>query len=177
MFVSGHNLAMTDNDPDYPALEVANFILGGGTLSSRLGNRVRQTEGLSYGVASIFSADPKDKSGRLYMYAICNPVNIDKVEKVITEELDKLLKEGVSETELAEAKKAWLERRKVQRAADATLASQLETGLFLDRTFAWHAELEKKVSGLTLASINEAIRRHFQPKKLVIVRAGDFKKK
>src|SRR5262249_1265932 len=124
MYVAGHNLAMTDADPDYPALEVANFILGAGTLSSRLGNRIRQKEGLSYGVQSIFSADPKDKAGRLYMYAICNPTNVEKVDKAMAEEVEKLLKDGVTQAELDEAKKSWLERRKVQRATDAALAFQ-----------------------------------------------------
>src|SRR5262249_5775892 len=63
VYAAGHKLAMTDSDPDYAALDVANFLFGGGTLSSRLGNRVRQKEGLSYGVASGFNADGKDKNG------------------------------------------------------------------------------------------------------------------
>jgi zinc protease len=177
MYLASHNLAITDSDPDYPALEIANFVLGGGTLSSRLGNRVRQKEGLSYGVGSMFSADAKDKAGRIMMFAICNPLNMEKVEKAIAEELDKLLGDGISEAELGEAKKAWLAGRQRQRADDAALAGQLEAGLFLDRTFAWHAELEKKVAALKLDDVNAALRRHFQPKKLVIAEAGDFKKK
>ena len=176
MYVAGHNLAINDADPDYAALEVGNFILGGGTLSSRLGNRVRQKEGLSYGVASVFNADSKDKSGRLFMYAITNPVNIDKVDKAIAEELEKLLKDGVSQTELDDATKSWLERRKVQRSTDAALASQLDSGLFLDRTFGWHADLEKKVGALKVAEVNAALKKNFVPKKLVIIQAGDFKK-
>ncbi|OAI44807.1 pseudouridine synthase [Planctomycetaceae bacterium SCGC AG-212-F19] len=177
MYVAGHNLAMTDADPDYAALEVANFILGGGTLSSRLGNRVRQKEGLSYGVQSIFSADPKDKAGRVYMYAICNPANVEKVDKAMAEEVEKLIKDGVTATELDEATKSWLERRKVQRSTDGALAGLLDAGLFLDRTFAWHADLEKKVGGLTVADVNAAIRKHVAPKSLIIISAGDFKKK
>jgi len=176
MYVAGHNLGIDDADPDYPALEVGNFILGGGTLSSRLGNRVRQKDGLSYGVASIFSADPKDKSGRLYMYAICNPINAEKVDKAIAEELEKLLKEGVTQAELADATKSWLERRKVQRSTDAALANQLDSGLFLGRTFAWHADLEKRVAGLKVDEVNAALKKNFVPKKLVIIQAGDFKK-
>jgi len=176
MYVSGHMLAMTDNDPDYPALEVANFILGGGTLSSRLGNRVRQKEGLSYGVRSTFGADAKDKAGRFSMYAICAPENMEKVDKVIAEEIEKFLKDGVTAAELTEAKKSFLEARKVQRSTDASVAHQLGDGLEEDRTFAWHADLEKKIAGLTPDAVNAAIRKHLQPKKLVIVKAGDFKK-
>jgi zinc protease len=177
MYVAGHNLAITDADPDYAALEIANFLLGGGTLSSRLGNRVRQKEGLSYGVASMFNADAKDKAGRLFMYAICNPANMPKVEAVMVEELQKLLLEGVSQAELDEAKKSWLSARHRQRSSDGALAGQLESGLFLDRTFAWHADLEKKVAGLTVPEVNAAMRKQFLPGKLVIIEAGDFKKK
>src|SRR5262249_43970752 len=81
VFVAGHSVAMKDSDPDYPALTIGNFLFGGGTLSSRLGNRVRQKEGLSYGVGSQFAADSKDPAARLFMFAICNPTNMTKVDK------------------------------------------------------------------------------------------------
>ena len=63
---------MKDNDEMYPALTIGNFILGGGTLSSRLGDRVRQQEGLSYGIRSISSAHPIDDRGSMMIYAITN---------------------------------------------------------------------------------------------------------
>src|SRR5205823_8229534 len=129
-----HSLAMTDTDPDYPALEIGNYVLGGGPLSSRLANRVRQKEGLSYGVGSGFRADSRDKSARLSLFAICNPKNIDKVDQAIADEFAKLLKDGVGDKELAEAKKSYLEAEKVQRANDATLTRMLAGDLFDDRT-------------------------------------------
>ena len=52
VYVAGMTFPMKDDDPDYPALVMGNYILGGGSLSSRLGDRVRQKEGLSYGVGS-----------------------------------------------------------------------------------------------------------------------------
>src|SRR6202035_2262484 len=64
VYLAGLMLPLTDSDPDNVALEVANFLSGGGSLSSRLGNRVRQKEGLSYGVASLFGADARDRSAR-----------------------------------------------------------------------------------------------------------------
>ena len=91
------------------ALRLANFIFGEAALASRLSNRVRGTEGLSYTVNARLAISPQDKDASFTMFAICNPTNIDKVEKAIKEELAKMHKEGVSETELAEAKKAYLE--------------------------------------------------------------------
>ena len=66
---------MKDDDPDYPALVMGNFILGGGSLSSRLADRVRQKEGLSYGVGSFISTDAFDPRSSLTLFAISNPKN------------------------------------------------------------------------------------------------------
>src|SRR5581483_3165464 len=96
-FFASHTLAMNDQDPDFAALEIANYLFGGGPLSSRLANRVRQQEGLSYGIASQFSADAKDKMASIMLFAICNPTNIDKLDKAIAEETARLLKDGVAE--------------------------------------------------------------------------------
>ena len=177
VYLAGLMLAMTDSDPDNAALEVGSYIFGGGALSSRLGNRVRQKEGLSYGVGSMFGADSQDKSGRFMMFAIYNPVNKEKVDAAIADELAKLIKEGVTETELSEAKKAYLATKKQQRSSDGLLASLLGQELSAGRTFAYYADLEKKVEALTVAQVNDAIRKNIDPKRLVIVQAGDFKKK
>src|SRR5205085_8243512 len=48
VFAAGLAFPLTEADPEYAALRLGNFLLGGGTLSSRLGNRIRQKEGLSY---------------------------------------------------------------------------------------------------------------------------------
>jgi zinc protease len=176
VYVAGHVLAMDDRDPDYAALEVGNFIFGGGSLASRLGNRVRQKEGLSYGVGSQFSANVLDKFGRFAVFAICNPQNIDKVDHAITEELQKFIKEGVTDAELTEAKKAFLQHLQVQRANDSHLVGTLGDGLFTGRTFAYYADMEKKIGELTVPQVNEAVRKHWSPNRFVVVRGGDFKK-
>jgi zinc protease len=110
------------------------------------------------------------------MAAICNPANIDKVESAIADELDKLLKDGIGATELAEAKLAYLEQLKVDRANDGYLAAALADELFNGRTFVYYADLEQKVARLTLQEVNAAIRKHIAPRKLIIIHAGDFKK-
>ena len=99
------------------------------------------------------------------------------MDKAVAEELERLLKDGVTEKELSESKKAYLEHRQVQRDSDAALASGLMGELLAGRTFAYEVELEKKIAALTVDDVNAALRKHWQPKKLVIVRAGDFKKK
>ena len=58
-YQAGLTIEMSDRDLDYAALLIGDYILGGGSLSSRLGDRVRQKEGLSYGVGSFINARSK----------------------------------------------------------------------------------------------------------------------
>src|ERR1019366_5149011 len=125
LFLAGQNLAIRDDDPDYPALVVGNYILGGGTLYSRLGNRIRQKEGLSYGVSSFVNASSLDKAGSFTTYAIYAPQNAQKLEIAFKEEVDKAIREGFTPEEVAEAKKGLLEERKLARAEDRGLARTL----------------------------------------------------
>ncbi len=149
VYLAGLTFPMTDADPDDPALEVADFVFGSGTLSSRLGVRVRQKEGLSYGVRSQFSADSLDPSAHFQIYAICNPKNIDKVDASVLDETEKLRKEGAGVKEVEEAKKAYLAAQKVARGSDGAVASELKQLLYAGRTFEYEIDLEKKIDALT----------------------------
>src|SRR5262249_27665326 len=145
VYLAGMMLDINDENTDFPALEIANFILGGGSLSNRLTNRLRQKEGLCYAVGSNFIADPRDPAARFGVGATCNPNNMEKVDRAIHEELAHLVDNGVSSEELSEAKKSYLEDRSVARAADSSIAFTLADELFNGRTFAYYADLEKKV--------------------------------
>ena len=87
-------LKIRDDDPQYPALEVGNEILGGGVLNSRLATRIRQKDGLSYGVGSQVHADSLDPVGSFSIFAISAPQNTAKVESDAKEELAKVLARG-----------------------------------------------------------------------------------
>ena len=66
IYLAGLSVPIKDDNPDYPALLVGNFILGGGGLSSRIADRLRQKGGLSYTAMSMFAASPLDPRGRLH---------------------------------------------------------------------------------------------------------------
>jgi zinc protease len=176
-YVAGLMLSMTDTDPDYPALEIGNYLFGAAPLASRLSIRIRGKEGLSYGVGSQYRADSQDKSAMFMMFAICNPKNMDKVNASVHDEVGKLLKDGIEAKELAEAKKAYLEGMKQSRASDPQLANALQHGLHVGRALDYYADLEKKIDALTPEQVTAAFRKHLDAKKLVIVEAGDFKAK
>jgi zinc protease len=173
-YVAGLAFPLKESDTDYAAVVIGNYVLGGGALSSRLGDRVRQKEGLSYGVGSQISSDALDARSSLTIYAICNPQNIEKVNTAIDEELTRLLADGVTAAELARAKQGYLQQQQVARTNDSTLTAMLCENLFVDRTMEFYAELEKRITALMPEQVHEALRKYIDPKRLVIVDAGDF---
>jgi zinc protease len=176
VFLAGLAFPLKETDPDYAALRLGNFMFGGNTLTSRLGNRIRQKEGLSYGVTSSFSADPRDPVAGFTVNAITNPLNIDRVEQAVAEELTEFLSQGPAPAELSDAQKAYLQGEKVGRTRDAALAGQIAGNLHLGRTFAHAKELDERIASLTPQDVKNAFRKFIDPKKLVIIRAGDFQK-
>ena len=176
MMVAGVNIPLRDDDPDYPALVLGNYILGGGFLNSRLAVRIRQKEGISYGVGSQLSANPLDKTGMFMTYAIYNPENAEKLEKVFREEMDRAVKDGFTAEEITAARSGLLQSRMVSRAQDAGLSGTLNSYLYLNRTMAWDADFEKKMESLTPEQVNAALKKHIDPSKISIIKAGDFAK-
>jgi zinc protease len=173
-FAAAQNLEMRDDEPDYPAMVLGNYLLGGGFISSRLGVRVRQKEGLSYSIGSQLAVSSLDRAARFSVQAISAPQNTGKVEHAVREELERALKEGFTAEEVKAAKAGWLQSRQVGRASDGELSTKLASDEFLGRTLSWDASLEDRVRALTPDSILTALRRHIDPARLSIVKAGDF---
>jgi len=176
VFMAGLRLNLRDDDPDYPALVLGNYMLGGGVLNSRLATRIRQKAGLSYGVFSSLSAAPLDKNGQFTANAIYAPQNAAKLEAAFKEEIARALKDGFTPEEVAAAKSGYLQSQQLSRSQDQELVGRLLTYRFLNRSFAWDAEFEKKVAALTPDQILDAMRRHIDPSKFTIMKAGDFAK-
>lgn len=176
IFLAAHVLAMRDDDPVYPAAELGNYVLGG-NFNSRLVDRLRQKDGLCYGAGSSLNVSSQDKYGNFIVYGICNPENIDKVDKGALEEVARLIKKGVDAGEMKTAQKGYIEEQQVGRSRDADLAAMLNGLTHVGRTFQYYADFEKKISNLSQEEVNRAIAAVVHPDRLVIVRAGDFSKK
>ena len=100
-----------------------------------------------------------------------------RLEICVQEELARLLRDGITADELNKARGGYLESLKVSRASDTAIAASLANYRHLGRTMAWQTDFEKKVNALTPDTVNAALRKHLDPKKLVIVAAGDFEAK
>jgi zinc protease len=176
VFVAGQTMKMTDEDPDYPAMVLANYMFGSSGLGTRLSRRIRDKEGLSYVVQSQMSVPTKDDGGVFAAIALSAPQNTPKVEASFRDELAKTMKEGFSADEVAAAKKAWMQERTIGRSQDVALVGLLGNRARFDRTLEFDKTLEAKVNALTADQVNEAFRKHVDPNALVVVKAGDFKK-
>jgi zinc protease len=173
-FMGGTAFPMRDDHPDHPALVLAGFMMGGGFLNSRLAVRLRQQEGISYGVGASIAASPLDERGTFTTFAIYAPENADRLVAAFREEVEKALRDGFTAEEVDAAKRGWMQQRDVGRATDAQLVFTIHNGLFLGRTLFEDAELEAAVRALTPDQIRDAMRRHIDPEEITIVRAGDF---
>jgi zinc protease len=176
-YLAGLSIPMKDDHPDYPAVLAGNFILGGGGLSSRLADRLRQKGGLSYMSMSMFQASSWDARADMLILAIYNPKNRDKVVTGVGEELERLVQGGVTAAELDRAKTGYLQQQSVLRTNDTMLATLIANNLFIGRSFKFQADLEQKIKELTPEVVNAALRKHLDPKRLSTITAGDFNKK
>lgn len=174
------NLSLNENDADYPALVVANSVLGGGSLDSRLGARLRQKDGLTYSVGSSIVPDSgpegRDDAGMLSIRTIAAPENVDRLEAALREELARFVRDGITAEELKTAVNDLLTRRRQGRASDGTVAGMLSRNLYMNRSMAWTEAFDAKLAALTVDEVNAAIRKHIKPEALSLFAAGDFAK-
>src|SRR5258708_36664035 len=98
MLGAGMTPDMNDTDGDYPAMLFANTMIGGGSRS-RLWLRIREKEGLSYAVQSVFIASPVDRFGQFLNIAVCNPQNMAKVESAFKDEISQIVTAGFPPSE------------------------------------------------------------------------------
>jgi zinc protease len=172
-FLAGLPLALQDTHPEYVPLQLANRVLGGG-VKSRLLDRLRQKDGLSYGAGSQLSASTFEPSGMWVLYAIYAPQNLGKLKAGVQEELAKFVNDGITAEELADAKKGWQEERKISRAEDRALAANHVAHTSANRTMAYTEKIDAQIEATTLEEVNAAIRKTLDPSKFLNVYAGDF---
>ena len=123
------------------------------------------------------SAQSLDRSGSFQAYGILAPQNADRFVQAYVEEMAKVRNEGFSAAEVDAAKSGYLQARSQGRANDDELVGTLVNRRFAGRTLVTFDEAyEKAVQALTPALINSAVKKHLDPAKTIMVRAGDFAK-
>ena len=168
------DFSLRDDDADTPALYVANNIFGSSSgLSSRLMDRLRQKEGLSYSATSSLSMGSRTRLSTWSMTAMVAPQNAASAEAAFLDELRRAQRDGFTAQEVAEAKKGILESRAVSRSQDSAVASRWKSYLDLGRNWQFSQDFEARVMALTPGEVNAAFRKYIDPKQLTLVVAGD----
>ncbi len=169
---SGLMVQMNDSAADYPALLLAANTLGGGA-SGRLFRILRDKLGLTYGAYAGLNADAKSERAILMTQVILAPQNAGKVEAGLQGELERFA--ALTQEELDQTRKEMLQNRFQSRANDGELVVQLAGLATSDRTLEWEGKLDEALKAVSVEQASAAVKKHVDPARLVLVKAGDFK--
>lgn len=177
-FIRGRiDFPLRDDDPDAPALVLANDMFGGGAgLSNRMIERLRQKDGISYGASTSLTLGSRDRVASWTLAALTAPQNAIKAEQGIREEIERARRDGFTAKELDDAKKGTLQERATNRSQDGVLAGAWTANMDLGRTFAFSKQFEDRLRAATLNQVNAAFRKYIEPARITFVIAGDAKK-
>ena len=164
------DLARTD--PDFLACSLANAALGQSSLTSRLGVRVRDTEGLTYGIHSSFSAT--HVAGPFTVSLTVKPDSREAALAATLDELRKYVAGGMTDKELAEEKSSRIGRFKVDLGSNAGIAQALDAAIYYGFGVSYLDEFPGKIAAITREQADAAFARRVDPDAFTIVSAGTF---
>jgi zinc protease len=159
--------AMSRTDPDYFALLVGNYTLGGGGFVSRLMKEVREKRGYAYSVYSYFA--PRVLAGPFQIGLQTKREQAQDALKVVDEVLTKFLAEGPTVQELAAAKKNLIDGQALRIDSNAKLLGYLSLIGFYGLPLDYLDQFPRKVAAVTRDDVKAAFRRHVKPEHLVTV--------
>ncbi|MES1219378.1 MAG: pitrilysin family protein [Bacteroidota bacterium] len=172
------NIPLKQGDPEFVALDMANEMLGGGAfLSSRIPQRLRESEGMSYGAGSYLSFNYKYPAASWGVYAIFNPLYKNRLDSALHEEINKALQGGFKEEEYKKSLASWLQQRKTELGFDQSLSSRIASYMNQGKDLNFYSDYEEMAKKITLEQVNAALRKYISNDKITLIYAGDFEKK
>ncbi len=172
-YISLGHLGVEDTNPDYYAVQVMNFILGGGSFSSRITTKVRSNEGLSYNQGSRF-AYRWGFPGTFAGYVQTKSATVGYAISLILDELNRIRKEPVSEAEMETAVNYYLESFadsfQTPQATMTSFANLEMTGKPMD----YYKTYRDRVKAVTKAKVQEVAQKYIHPDKAAIMIVGDW---
>ncbi|MGB6300131.1 MAG: pitrilysin family protein [Rivularia sp. (in: cyanobacteria)] len=162
--------AIDRQDPRYYAAKVLNHILGGDTLSSRLGSQIRDRLGLTYGIYSNLLAGRN--SGTFLIEMQTSPEDTTKAIASTRQLLEELHKQGVTAVEVENAKRNLTGNYNVSLASPDELTYRIIRNNVLGLNTEELRSFTEKIDAVTLEQVNQAARELLHPDKIVVVTAG-----
>jgi zinc protease len=161
---------LSRKDPRYYAALVLNQVLGGDTLSSRLGTEIRDRQGLTYGIYSGFSAG--QNPGPFLISMQTAPKDARKAIDSTIALLKQLREQGITPTELENAKRSIKNSYPVELASPSNVADAILSNIVVGLGLEELSQFPAKIEAVTEQQIQQVIQEFIQPDKLVIVTAG-----
>jgi zinc protease len=168
------NKAIDRKDPRYYSALVLNQILGGDTLSSRLGTEIRDRQGLTYGIYSSFAAGKRQGTFIISMQTA--PEDAQKATQSTISLLKDLQSKGVTQSEVDNSKRSIASNYTVELASPDEIAGATLGNAVYGLNPNEISEFPKKIQAVTLAQVNQVAKELIQPDRLVIITAGPPKK-
>ena len=168
------NKAIDRKDPRYYSALVLNQILGGDTLSSRLGTEIRDRQGLTYGIYSSFAAGKK--FGTFIISMQTAPEDTAKATQSTIALLKDLQTKGVTAAEVANSKRSISSNYNVDLASPDEIAGATLGNAIFGLKPSEISEFPKKIQAVTLEQVNQVAKDLIQPDRFVIITAGPPKK-
>ncbi|HKQ34196.1 MAG TPA: pitrilysin family protein [Nitrospiraceae bacterium] len=166
----GH-LSIKEQDPDYVALAIANDILGGSSFRSRLFNDVRTKRGLAYSVGSRLNSGAHDQ-GVWLMRAETKVPSTEEVIARFVSNMERMRTELVADSELAEAKEAYVNSFVFSFASSSAIVGRLIELEYDGLPKDFLQQLRARVIALTKEEILAASKKHLNPERLTIMAVG-----
>jgi zinc protease len=159
-------------DPAYEALRLMNNVLGQYALGGRLGDSIRERQGMAYYVSS--AADPNVIEGPLLIRAGVGPANVDRAVASIDEELTRLVDDGVSARELDDSRRYLIGSLPRALETNTSIAMFLQNAEFFGLGPDYDVRMPELLRAVTLDDVNEVARRVIHPARAALVIAGPY---
>ncbi|MBI2996653.1 MAG: insulinase family protein [Candidatus Melainabacteria bacterium] len=171
----GHAGNVKRTDPDFYKLHIANYILGGSSLSSTLAKKVRDNAGLVYTIFSYINAT--HGKGEFGIYFGSNNENVDKGINLIKEEINNFVKVGITDAELKKAKKSVINSFISKYLSTyKNIGDTLIKMEFYSLGSDYINKYPQTINSLKLEDVNSAIKKYIYPNKLNVAIAGEYRK-
>jgi zinc protease len=171
--IIGRATTLVRADDDYLAATIGNGILGQSTLSSRLGLRLRDREGLTYGVTSAFLGAGK-VPGPWRIGVSVNPANVERAIASALAVLEQYATHGPTEREIVQQRNSMAGSQAVALATNAGIAAQLERMAYYALPGDYVDRYRERLEAISRAEVALAAARYFAPSALIVAAAGSF---
>jgi zinc protease len=160
------------SDPAYYAYWLMNNILGQYAIGGRLGDRIRERQGMAYYAMSALDANLIP--GPLFIRAGVNPANVQRALAAIDEELARLAADGPTDKEMRESTQYLIGSMPRNLETNAHIASFLQTDEFFGLGLDYDLRVPGLLRAVTRADVLAAARRTLDPAKAAVVVAGPY---